>query len=104
MPLVREVEFRAKLLKGNRIQIPKHIRLEFQIEPSQTLNVHVSLPDNWRVKQTFYAQTTKDGRLNIPKLNVELLHASVAGQTLIGEVMEVELSPTYSTLKDADED
>jgi hypothetical protein len=103
MPLARTITFKAKLLAGNRIQIPKPLRLEFQIAPNQTLHMTVSLEGDWRVKQTFYAQTTKDGRLNIPKLHAERLQVS-AGRAPIGEVIEVELSPTYSTLKDDDED
>jgi len=39
MPLSEKVKFVARLQKGNRVQIPKHIRWRFKLEIWQALKI-----------------------------------------------------------------
>lgn len=47
--------------------------------------------NSFAVSEDFYAQMSKDGRITIPKLRVELLRDRK--KSLIGRVMEVTLRP-----------
>jgi hypothetical protein len=93
MALTRQIEFKTVLQKRNRIQVPRPIRWEFQLETTQTLHVLVHFEGNWRSHQKFYTQMNKDGRIKIPQVAGNLLKAAVGGQNIVGEVVEVELSP-----------
>ena len=42
MPLTEKINFKTKLQKGNRIQVPQLIRWEFKAETNQLLNVGVN--------------------------------------------------------------
>jgi hypothetical protein len=92
MPLTESVDFKAVLQKGNRIQIPKLIRLQYQTEPSQVLKVKVETA-NLR-EEEFYARIGRDGRLTIPRLALQLLEQ---GESLIGYVLEVTIEPAISS-------
>jgi hypothetical protein len=87
------VEFKTVLQDRNRIQVPRPIRWEFQLETTQTLHVLVHFEGNWRSHQKFYTQMNKDGRIKIPKVAGNLLKAAFGGQDITGAVVEVELSP-----------
>ena len=93
MPLTESVDFKAVLQKGNRIQVPRLIRLQYQTEPSQVLKVKVETA-NLR-EEEFYARMGKDGRLTIPKLTLELLQQE--DESLAGSVLEITLEPPTSS-------
>ncbi|MDT8782055.1 MAG: hypothetical protein IAX22_05340 [Candidatus Bathyarchaeota archaeon] len=61
------------LQTGNRVQIPKIIRWQYKLEPNQTLKVTVTITQLIKIHETFYTKITKDGRILIPKLILELL-------------------------------
>jgi hypothetical protein len=88
MPLTESVDFKAVLQKGNRIQIPKLIRSQYQTDPSQVLKVNVTTGS---LREEFYARIGKDGRLTIPKLTLQLLQRE--DESLVGYVLEVTIEP-----------
>lgn len=92
MPLTRLVGFKAKVQKGNRVQIPRLIRWEFKLEPEQVLRVTVNLVDSY-AKEEFFARMSRDGRLTIPKFIVDLLRREEELKSLLGYALEVELYP-----------
>jgi hypothetical protein len=47
MPLTEKITFKTTLQKGNRIQVPKLIRWQFKLEPTQTLKVGVIAQNTW---------------------------------------------------------
>jgi bifunctional DNA-binding transcriptional regulator/antitoxin component of YhaV-PrlF toxin-antitoxin module len=93
MSLSESVDFKAVLQKGNRIQIPKLIRWQYHLEPSQVLKVEVKT-GAWR-EEEFYARMGRDGRLTIPKLTLELLQQE--DESLVSSVLEVTLEPATSS-------
>jgi hypothetical protein len=68
MPLTQKVTFQTVLEKGNRIQVPKMIRWQFKLEPSQILKIGVNATDFGQRWQYFYAKMMKDERIHIPRL------------------------------------
>lgn len=60
------VEFKAELQKGNRIQIPRLIRWQFKLEPTQVLKVKVQPIGAIMVHEEFFAKMSKDGRITVP--------------------------------------
>jgi len=91
MPLTEPVTFKTKLQKGNRIQVPELIRLQFKVETNQMLNVGVNDCDTQIGWQFFFTKMLKDGRIVIPLLTVRLLQS---GQSPItGHILEVKLEP-----------
>jgi hypothetical protein len=92
MPLTQKVTFKTMLQRGNRVQIPKLIRWQFKMEPSQVLKVGVNAINVWTGWQFFYAKMGKDGRILIPKLTLALLRSE--NPNLTGYVMEVTLEST----------
>jgi hypothetical protein len=58
--------------KGNRVQVPRLIRWQFKLEPTQVLKVTVK-PVDTIDDETFYAKMNRDGRVTIPKLIADLL-------------------------------
>jgi hypothetical protein len=93
MPLTEEVSFKAVLQKGNRVQIPKLIRWQFKMESQQVLKVTVKAGDSFGSEETFYAKISRDGRITIPKLTLELLRDEDDEESLVGSVFEVQLEP-----------
>jgi bifunctional DNA-binding transcriptional regulator/antitoxin component of YhaV-PrlF toxin-antitoxin module len=93
MPLTEEVSFKAMLQKGNRVQIPKLIRWQFKMEPQQVLKVKVNAGSPIGSKETFYAKMSRDGRIAIPKLTLELLRNEDDEESLVGSIFEVQLEP-----------
>lgn len=92
MVLTGQVEFKAVLQRGNRIQVPRLIRWSYKLEPSQVLKVSVHFERNWR-SQEFFAQMSKDGRICLPKLTSDLLKVAHEEQSIIGAVVVVVLRP-----------
>ena len=83
------------LQKGNRVQVPKLVRWQFKMETEQVLKVSVSVINLWTGGQFFYAKMGKDGRILLPKLQLELMQSS-RETNLTGYVIEVTLEPIRS--------
>ena len=73
MPLTQKVTFTAMLQGWNRVQIPKLIRWQFKMEPSQILKVSVKAINVWTGWQFFYAKMGKDGHTYYSKTNTEAI-------------------------------
>ena len=88
MPLDQPVTFKNPLQKCQKVQVPKIIRWQFKIEPSQILQVAISGPGG---NEYFYAKMGKDGRINIPKT---ILFAAFGKEDdLTGTLLEVTIQP-----------
>ena len=96
MPLTEPVSFKAVLQRGNRVQVPKLIRWQFKMEPTQVLKVTVKITGAYG-DETFYARMSKDGRITLPKLTLGLLRDEFDdGENLADYTLEVELEPAGS--------
>lgn len=91
LPLSTTVSFKTRLQKQNRLQVPKLIRWQYKLEPSETLNVTVTIVGLLGVRGSFLAKVQKDGRIAIPKLTLALLKRNEPN--LEGYVLEVTLEP-----------
>jgi len=92
LPLTESVEFKTVLQKGNRIQVPKLVRWQFKMEPTQVLAISVGIEGTFR-NQWFYGRMSKDGRITIPKLIMGLLEEK---KSLVGCIINVNLEPATS--------
>lgn len=88
-----QVEFKAALQRGIRIQVPRLIRWSFKMEATQVLRVSVHFEGDWDSVEKFFAQMSKDGRICVPKLTCGLLKAAYEEQDIVGAVVVVELRP-----------
>ena len=79
MPLTQKVNFKTKLQRGNRVQIPKLVRWRYKLEPDQILKVTVSVHGVWSTPESYLSRMGKDGRILIPKLILAL--PKMASQT-----------------------
>jgi hypothetical protein len=92
VPLYERVNFATKLQRGNRLQVSKYVRWKYKLESDQTLQVTISV--NWSmICQTcsFLARISNDGRIVIPKVNVDLLQDRKIERA--GYVVNVTLEP-----------
>jgi hypothetical protein len=89
--LTEVVSFKARLQRGNRVQVLRPIRWRFQLETSQVLKVTVHPLDLHLGWATFYGKIDKSGRITIPKLTLSLLQSKADQQSLTGAVMEVNI-------------
>ncbi len=92
MPLSSRISFKAPLQKNNRIAIPKLMRWQFKIEPDQVLKVCIWLPGSFQGWQFFYAKMSKDGRILIPLITLEII-AQEKKPNLTGHIFEIKLEP-----------
>ena len=90
MPLTEKVEFTTQLQLGNRIQVPRLIRWQYKLEPSQVLKISVHTT-RILVFRTFYGTMRKDGRITIPKLTLKLMNEDQ--EALIRQPLTVRLEP-----------
>lgn len=90
MPITESVSFKAVLQKGNRIQIPRLVRWQYKLEPTQVLNITVEV-EGAVGSEEFLGRMNKDGRITIPKLIIDLLKDEE--ETLEGQILEVTLTP-----------
>ena len=91
MPLTDHVTFKAVLQRGNRVQIPKNIRLLYQLEPKQIFRVMVRPAGSIAWREQFYTHMCKDGRMVIPKLTLALFQDSYG--SLVGRILQIDLFP-----------
>ena len=73
--------------------MPKLVRWQFKMDTEQVLKVTVSALNVWGSTQVFYGKMGRDGRILLPKLQLELMRSS-RETSLVGCVMEVSLEPT----------
>ena len=92
MPLYEKVKFATKLQRGNRLQVCKYVRWKYKLETDQTLQVSVSVCFSM-INHTisFLARISKDGRIIIPKVQLDLLQDRKID--LAGYVVNVTLEP-----------
>ena len=94
VPLTERVDFKTRLQRGNRVQLPKLVRWRYKLESDQVLKVTVSVAGTWGGFEPFYGRMDKSGRLTIPRLTLQLLQARMRGEpSMTGTVMEVWLDP-----------
>ena len=91
MPLTQRVTFKTTLKKRNLIYIPKLIRWQYKLEPSQVLKVTVRVVGAMGLCESFLSKTYKDGRIHMPPLQLALLKQRES--TLDGFALEVSLEP-----------
>jgi len=77
--------------KGNRVQVPRLIRWQYKLESTQVLNVSVKVVGAFGTREEFYARMSRDGRITVPKLFVDLLRDEE--ESLVGYTLEVTLNP-----------
>jgi hypothetical protein len=91
LPLTEKVSFKTRLERANRLQISKCIRMRYKLEPKQYLKVTVDFSGVWGSPQTFQTRIRKDGKIAVPKLNLELVNCRKI--ELNGNVVNVTLEP-----------
>jgi hypothetical protein len=93
MPLTEKVTFKAKLQKGNRIQVPKLYRWRYKLETHQILKGTLNPISLWgAMPQFFLARMSRDGRIIIPKLTQTLLKGDKPD--IEGCVLHVTIEPS----------
>jgi hypothetical protein len=103
LPLVGAVSFKAVLQKGNRVQVPKLVRWEFKLEPTQVLRITVKVEASHftSVSESFYARISGDGRITVPLLTLGLLRQrGEIDKGLVGRVFEVRIEPAESSSRE----
>jgi len=91
MPLEKEVTFKTRLQRQNRLQVPAHLRWQYKLEPTEVLKVTVNAIGVWNTTQSFYLSMQKNGRIAIPKLTMALMKR--VKPILEGYAMEVTIQP-----------
>jgi hypothetical protein len=102
LPLTEVVSFNALLQKGNRVQVPKLVRWQFKMEPTQVLRVTVKVEASHftSASESFYARMSGDGRITVPLLTLALLQKRRdADEGLVGCVFEVKIEPAEGSNK-----
>ena len=93
MPLTTRVSFKVQMQNQNRFQIPKIVRWEYKIEPTQTLNVTLRTFDIG-FEESFLAKMLPDGRITVPRIVIAQLQQRMPN--LKANVIEVALEPVYT--------
>src|SRR5208337_1033110 len=93
LPLSQRVSFKTMLQKQNRLQVPKLVRWQYKLEPSEVLKVTVTIAGllGVSVRESFLARMYKSGRIRIPDLTLALLKRDEP--SLEGRAIEVTLEP-----------
>jgi hypothetical protein len=64
------------------------------MEAGQVLRTRVGRANVYGQNEYFFGRMSRDGRITIPKLTVDLLQEDFDGKSLVGHVLEVQLSPS----------
>lgn len=91
LPLAETVTFQTRLQSGNRLQVPVAVRAYHKLEPREILHVYVRAVDSFH-EQEFYAPLTKDGRIHIPKVTIEVLDEILGESLQPGDILSVTLN------------
>ena len=94
MPLKNFENFKTKLQRNNRLVVPKLLRWKYKIGAGELFRVSLKPVDApvFGVKEEFFAKMSVDGRLTVPKLNIQALE-SAEKVSLVGRAFEVTLYP-----------
>ncbi len=92
MPLTEKVEFKARLQRLNRVQIPKLILMRYKPEPWQILKATVECTNIWESREQYLIRMTKDGRITIPKATLTRMLGNRPNQE--GYTIKVTLEPS----------
>lgn len=90
--LTERVCFKGMLQKGNRLQVPKLVRWQFKMDSKQVLKVTLKAVGAFKGYQSFFAQMTKEGRITVPEIPLELLKPDTE-DSLKQYIMEVTIEP-----------
>jgi hypothetical protein len=90
MPLTERVSFKTRLERANRLQISKCIRLRYKLETNQYPKVTINFVGGG-TPQTFQTRIRKNGKITVPKLNLDLLQDRKLD--LAGYVVDITLEP-----------
>lgn len=91
MPLNQRITYKTTMKKRNLLQVPKFVRWQYKLEPSQILKVTVSIVGSMGVRESFLTSMHKDGRVGIPPLQLALLKKSE--EKIEEYALEVTLEP-----------
>ena len=91
MPLNQRLNFKAPLRKIGRIQIPKIMQEQFQLETTQTLNVTISHANSLGVNERFMGKMRKDGCITIPPAALFLLKGEMPN--LENHLLDITMEP-----------
>ena len=73
MPLDQQVNFKTLLCKNRRFGVPRIIRGQFKLEPTQILRITITLADAISEKESFFSKMRKDGHITIPPIAIAAL-------------------------------
>ena len=90
MPLTRRVIFKVQLQNQNRFQIPKAVRWEYKLEPSQVMKVTLKV-FNIGFYESFLGKMLPDGRVTVPRIVIVQLQQRMPN--LKADFVEVALEP-----------
>ena len=90
MPLTRRVTFKVQLQNQNRFQIPKMVRWEYKLEPSQPMKITLRV-FNVVFNESFLGKMLPDGRVTVPRIVMVELRRRMPD--LKAESIEVALEP-----------
>ena len=90
MPLTHRVSFKVQLQNQNRFQIPKIVRWEYKLEPSQTMKVTLK-EFELAFDESFLAKMLPDGRVTVPRVVIVQLQQRMPN--LKSSVIAVALEP-----------
>ena len=77
--------------KNSRLRIPRVIRVQFKLEPTQMLEVTITFALGLGAKETFFGKMRKDGYITVPPINVAILKGDMP--SLENHAFEVTLEP-----------
>jgi bifunctional DNA-binding transcriptional regulator/antitoxin component of YhaV-PrlF toxin-antitoxin module len=90
--LTERVCFKTVFQKGNRVQVPKLVRWRFKLDSKQMLEVTLKVVGSFKGHQSFYCRMGKDGRINVPAIQRELLKHENE-DSLDHHIIDVTLEP-----------
>ena len=91
MPLNQQVTFKTNLRTASRFAVPRVIRGQFKLEPTQILKITVTLTDILSNREIFFGKMRKDGYITIPPIAVAALKQG--GESLESQPIEVIVEP-----------
>ena len=67
MPLTRRVTFKVQLQNQNRFQIPKNVRWQYKLEPTQIMKITLRI---YQIdfSESFLGKMLPDGRVTVPRI------------------------------------
>ena len=91
MPLDQRVTFNAPLRVANRLRVPRPVRAQYTLEPSQILKITTTPVGTIGNTQTFLGNMRKDGYITIPPIVMALLKRDMP--SIENQPIEVTIEP-----------